>query len=176
MLRAIAIAVMVLLGGGAAANDGSQRHAPWTVKGEVGRVFDGDTFDLRTTDRRVIRIRFSGLDAPERGQAFSRRAAEHLKIVLGGRAVRARCTKTDEFRREICDVFVDGEDVGLGMVRDGLAWHFKRFQDEQSAEDRQAYSAAEDEARQRRAGLWSFQDPMPPWECRRTRREGGNCH
>lgn len=154
---------------------GPYEHEAWTASGKVVRVYDGDTIDLQTRDRGVIRIRFAGIDAPERGQAFARKAAEHLQLLLEGKATEARCFKTDDFGREVCNVFVADNDIGLEMLRAGLAWHFKRFQDEQEPADRDRYARAEEEARAAGRGLWAGQVPMAPWECRRAKREGGAC-
>ncbi len=86
-----------------------------------------------------------------------------------------RCFEDDGNGREVCDVGVDGTDVGLEMIRAGLAWHFKRFQDEQDPMTRLQYAEAEIEARERRRSIWNLADPMPPWECRRVKRKGGVC-
>lgn len=155
---------------------GPRLHDPWQSKGTAARVHDGDTFDLRTDDRGAIRIRFSGIDAPERGQAYSRKATEHLQSLLQGKAVRVRCYKDDGNSLEVCDVDVEGQDIGLAMIDAGLAWHFKRFEQEQEEGARRAYAAAEERARQRRVGLWAHSEPpMPPWECRQRKRQGLAC-
>jgi endonuclease YncB( thermonuclease family) len=155
---------------------GPRLHDPWLAKGTVSRVYDGDTFDLRTEDRGVVRVRFSGIDAPERGQAYSRKSTEHLQSLLQGKAVQVRCYKDDGNAREVCDVDVDGQDIGLAMIEAGLAWHFKRFEQEQEEGARRAYAAAEERARTARLGLWAFSaPPMPPWECRQRKREGLEC-
>jgi endonuclease YncB( thermonuclease family) len=49
----------------------------------------------------------------------------------------------------------------------GMAWHFKRYAQEQSPERRGQYEFAEEDARARKVGLWSDPDPVPPWEWRR---------
>ena len=38
--------------------------------GKVIKVVDGDTIDVLTDDMETIRIRFSGVDTPERGQPY----------------------------------------------------------------------------------------------------------
>jgi endonuclease YncB( thermonuclease family) len=86
--------------------------------------------------------------------------------------VEARCYKRDRFGREICAVFVSrflvwSRNVGLQQVREGMAWWFRRYADEQSAEDRGRYESAEQEARSRKRGSWRDTHPVPPWECRR---------
>ena len=42
---------------------------------------------------------------------------------------------------------MNGEDVNLEQVEDSMAWHYKKYQGEQSASDRIIYSDAEREAR-----------------------------
>jgi endonuclease YncB( thermonuclease family) len=64
-------------------------------------------------------------------------------------------------------VKLSGEDVNLHMVDRGLAWHYKRYQDEQTPSVRNAYCASEKAAQDVRRGLWSDPEPIPPWEWRR---------
>lgn len=57
-------------------------------------------------------------------------------------------------------------DVGRAQLIVGLAWHFKKYENEQSEEDRLAYALEEHEARARRSGLWQDPDPVAPWQWR----------
>jgi endonuclease YncB( thermonuclease family) len=68
-------------------------------------------------------------------------------------------------------VLLDGEDVNLEQVEAGMAWHYKKYQGEQSVSDRVKYADAERDARRRKLGLWRDPDPMPPWEYRQANRE-----
>jgi hypothetical protein len=61
-------------------------------------------------------------------------------------------------------------DAGLAQVTAGLAWWYRKYAKEQSAEDAQRYELAEQEARSHRAGLWSDGQPMPPWDWRKAAR------
>ena len=45
-------------------------------------------------------------------------------------------------------------DIGLEQIKAGLAWHFKRYEHEQTAENRASYAAAEAIAKATRRGLW----------------------
>jgi hypothetical protein len=51
------------------------------------------------------------------------------------------------------------------MVRDGMAWRFKRYSNER------ALAEAEREARAERRGLWADDKPVPLWELRRERKK-----
>ncbi len=63
-------------------------------------------------------------------------------------------------------------DVSRTQLTVGLAWHYKKYELEQSEEDRLAYAFEEQEARARKAGLWSEPDPTPPWEWRHGPADG----
>ena len=60
-------------------------------------------------------------------------------------------------------------DVGLAQLAVGLAWHYKRFENEQTPEERGRYAFAEDEARARHVGLWADPKPVSPWDWRKDR-------
>jgi endonuclease YncB( thermonuclease family) len=136
------------------------------IEGRVVRVVDGDTIVVDHGGERH-RVRFSGIDTPERDQPWGDAATREMRWLVAGQDVRVDWYKQDRWNRLIGNLYVDGEDVGLLMVERGMAWHFKRYADEQSARDREAYSGAENAARASKRGLWSDPQPVPPWEWRR---------
>jgi len=142
-----------------------------TLSGFVVGVTDGDTLTLLDDSKQQHRIRLDGIDAPESGQPFGNRAKQSLAALAFDRRAEATCAKTDRYERRICKVTVGRVDLGLEQIRRGLAWHLKRYESEQSAEDRAAYAAAEAEARQSGRGLWRDRMPVPPWEWREGRRK-----
>ena len=64
------------------------------------------------------------------------------------------------------NLYVKGVDAGLEQIRACLAWHYKRYENEQTAEERERYANAENPARTRRIGLWQDIESLPPWEWR----------
>ncbi len=78
--------------------------------------------------------------------------------------------KRDRYKRIIGKVLMGDHDVCLEQVRVGLAWYYKRYQDDQTPTDRLRYARAEEEAQDTRRGLWVDSDPPPPWEWRRGTR------
>jgi endonuclease YncB( thermonuclease family) len=145
---------------------GADSRLEWTANGEVVRILDGDTLAIRADNRSLIRVRKSGIDAPEKGQACGRRARQSLGQLAHERQAIANCDKSDRYGRRICRALVDGRDMGLEQFRCGLAWHFRRYAHEQSAGDRSAYATAEDEARAARRGSCSDALPVAPWQWR----------
>ncbi len=55
---------------------------------KVIKIVDGDTIDVLTDDNETIRLRFSGIDTPERGQPFGNNTTDLVKDTIGGRMVR----------------------------------------------------------------------------------------
>jgi endonuclease YncB( thermonuclease family) len=56
----------------------SAQAAGWIVEGRVVAVSDGDTITVLDGDERQHKIRLSGIDAPEKGQAFGERSKQSL--------------------------------------------------------------------------------------------------
>jgi endonuclease YncB( thermonuclease family) len=147
-----------------------QSTAATELIGRVVGVADGDTITVLDADKRQHRIRFLGIDAPERGQPFGTRAKQRLSDLVHGKSVRTRCTGQDRFDRRLCTVYVDDVDINLAMVTAGLAWHNKPYERSQPPRERLAYAAAQQAAQSDKTGLWVEANPTPPWEFRRASR------
>lgn len=52
--------------------------------------------------------------------------------------------------------------MNLEQISAGLAWHLKKYQDEQTVADRVTHSDAEMDTRMHEGGLWSIPEPVPP--------------
>lgn len=98
-----------------------------TVDARALEVHDGDTLWLEGRELRLL-----GVDTPERGapwfegdqEPWATRAADFVRRQLAAaREVRLRGRgRTDPYGRELVHVFVDGEPLGLLLVREGLAY------------------------------------------------------
>ena len=73
--------------------------------------------------------------------------------------------ENDTYGRTLGKVRQDGVDVNLQMVKDGMAWHYKKYS--KSSE----LSGAEAEAKAGKKGLWADPSPMPPWEFRKLKKK-----
>jgi endonuclease YncB( thermonuclease family) len=49
-------------------------------------------------------------------------------------------------------VIINGKDANLYQIHSGFAWHYKKYQEEQSPEDRSAYAEAETKVRTSNSG------------------------
>jgi endonuclease YncB( thermonuclease family) len=149
-----------------------------TIEGKVVFVADGDTITILDAAKAQHRIRIHGIDAPEKAQAFEQRSKESMSRLAFGMEAKADCHKKDRYERRVCVIWVRPPDcpdcgltldVGLAQITQGLAWHYKKFEKEQTVEDRARYADAEVEARARRVGLWADKNPTAPWEWRAAR-------
>jgi endonuclease YncB( thermonuclease family) len=146
---------------------GAAQGAEWIVEGQVVGVSDGDTIAVLDDSKAQHRIRFAGIDAPEKGQAFGERSKQSLSALVFQKRVEARCHKKDRYGREVCAVFVGLRDVGLEQIGAGMAWHYKAYQHEQPTQERLVYAQEEESAKASRVGLWKDAKPVPPWEWRK---------
>lgn len=133
------------------------------LTGKVVGVTDGDTLTLRTqTD--TIKVRLTGIDAPETGQPFGAKSKQALSAFVFGKLVMLTGTSKDRYGRTLGTVSIGGQSANLAMVATGFAWHYKRY--DKSRE----MAEAEEQARANRRGLWADPNPIPPWDWRRGKR------
>jgi endonuclease YncB( thermonuclease family) len=85
-------------------------------------VVDGDTLVLLISGHDQERIRLAGIDCPERRQAFGTRAKQALAERVAGKEVTVEWEKRDRYGRVVGKVVVDGRDVDLALVREGMCW------------------------------------------------------
>jgi endonuclease YncB( thermonuclease family) len=149
------------------------------VTGTVVGVADGDTVTVLDADRVQHKVRIAGIDAPEKGQPFGQKAKERMSDMVFGKEVLIDGDKRDRYGRIVAKIWVTPSDcsqcpktldAGLAMLTVGLAWHYKKYQSEQTAEDRERYAFAEYEAKAKRVGLWDDPNSIPPWDWRKGER------
>lgn len=135
------------------------------IRGKVVAVLDGDTVTvLDDLDNAQFRIRLSGIDAPEKNQAFGTAAKKHLSGLVFGKVVSVRFKEVDRYGRIVGRIWLDGADVNLRMIRDGMAWHYSYFGKTPE------YAEAERLARAEKRGLWIDENPVNPYQFRKMNR------
>lgn len=129
------------------------------------KVKDGDTFDYIDCNGDKHTVRMSGIDTPEKGQPFANKAKEKLTSLLHSGKITLLRTGSGNHKRLAMEVFVDGVDVNLELVKCGLAWREPRF--DKSGK----YIQAEAEAKKAKLGLWSDSKSVAPWEYRASKKK-----
>lgn len=135
--------------------------------GRVVAVADGDTVTVLDTAKVQRKVRLSGIDAPEKRQPFGTVSRKNLADLVFGKTVTVTYRKVDRYGRQIGVLHVGDIDANLAQLRAGLAWHYKHYEREQPHRERAAYAAAEQEASDRKRGLWRDANPIPPWDFRK---------
>jgi endonuclease YncB( thermonuclease family) len=145
---------------------GKEQHLklPKDFKGKVIAVKDGDTIEV-LYDKNTITIRFAHVDCPEikKHQPFAQAAKKFTSDICFGQIVTVENDgKFDQYKRLIA-IIINGknENVNKELVKAGLAWHFLKYSTDSS------YDKLEAIARQRKIGLWSEENPTPPWKWRK---------
>ena len=145
------------------------------IEGKVVNVHDGDTITVIDRSNRKFHIRLQGIDAPELKQEFGSASQQNLSRLVLGKEVAIYWTKVDKYRRTVGTIMLAGHDMNIEQVKAGLAWHFKKYANEQEPRDRLTYAAAEQQARAAKLGLWQDSDPTAPGDWRqgaKTKRWG----
>ena len=133
--------------------------------GVVVGVIDGDTIDVLHNGQ-VERIRLNGIDTPEKGQDYGRRAKQFAEDLLAKQEVKVLIHGSDKYGRTIGDVLIsDGTHLNKELVKAGLAWWFCRHSSDESLKQ------LEEEARDAKRGLWKDPVPIPPWVYRKLQRK-----
>ena len=126
-------------------------------------VVDGDTIKLGD-----VKIRFSGIDAPEINQTC---VASEGKVACGKISRDILITKvtnnkiscTDEgkdfYGRVLGECFVNGESLSRYLVREGFAFAYKKYSDK--------FISDEEYAKSNRLGMWSMKFQYP-WDYRKS--------
>ena len=135
-----------------------------TLEGKVIKIADGDTLTLLTPSNQQVKIRLAGVDTPERKQPFGNKAKQALSNLAFQKQALVEIAAKDRYGRTIGVVFVDGLNVNAELVKQGMAWVYRKYTD-----DKRLYTL-ESEAKQAKRGLWLDENPIPPWEWRRGRR------
>tara|TARA_B110000503_G_scaffold37745_2_gene61731 strand:+ start:30236 stop:30772 length:537 start_codon:yes stop_codon:yes gene_type:complete len=143
------------------------------IAGRVVAVTDGDTIKVLDETNTEHKVRLTGIDAPERGQPFGTASTQNLNRMVGGKQVRVESSKSDRYGRILGKVWVQPSDcpscgktldTNHAQVLAGMAWWYRYYEKEQSAEDRGRYESAEDEAKARKRGLWVDPHPINPYD------------
>src|SRR5262249_42439087 len=133
--------------------------------GSVVSILDGDTIEVQP-EKRPEPIRLKGIDGPEKGQAYGKRAKQAASELGFGKQVTLQTHGLDKYGRTIADVLLpDGTNVNHELVKDGWCWWYRKY-----APGDTVLEGLEKEAREAKKGLWVDPAPIPPWVYRKAKR------
>jgi len=141
----------------------------WAWSGKVIGIADGDTISV-LRDKEQVRIRLYGIDCPERGQAFSKKAKQFTSKMVFGKTVEVDHIDTDRYGRIVALVRLDGLLINAALVQEGLAWVYNFYCHLPFCEE---WFVLQLKAKDAKRGLWNDRNPIPPWEYRRQERKPG---
>lgn len=138
---------------------------PKILTGRVVAISDGDTVTILDADKTQHKIRLAGIDAPEKKQAFGTKSREALAEMIHEKDVVVEWSSRDKYGRIIGVIRIGERNINREMIAGGWAWHYRQFSKSKGLQ------AAEDEAREKRRGLWADEKtPEPPWEFRKQKK------
>ncbi|MEK6791286.1 MAG: thermonuclease family protein [Deltaproteobacteria bacterium] len=145
--RVLGVAVLLAL---CACLDGA--FAQEVVHTRVRLVIDGDTIILQSGER----VRYVGIDTPERGEPFYGKAKRRNKELVSLVPITLEICdseRTDKHGRLLTNVLVSNVSVNEALLKEGLARALIILPCGLKVADR--YRALEAEARDKRLGIWS---------------------
>jgi micrococcal nuclease len=98
----------------------------WAWTGEVVGIAAGDTITV-FNGKTPVKIRLYGIDCPERGQPFGKKAKKFTSDMVFRKQVKIQPVDRDRYGRTVAWVYVDGQNLCEELVRAGLAWHYKKY-------------------------------------------------
>lgn len=141
----------------------------WAWSGMVVGVYDGDTIKVMGTHNKQMKIRLYGIDTPEKGQAFGKKAKQFTSDMVFGKIVEVDPVAVDRYGQTIALVYdTDGKSLNEELIRAGLAWVYTRYCDWAICQE---WERIEAEAREAKRGFWSSPHAVPPWESSKQRRK-----
>lgn len=138
--------------------------------GKVVWVEDGDTFILKDKNNVKHTIRVADIDCPETGkygkpgQPYSKSALKFTIKEIYGKIVTVTFKNYDKRDRIVGYVTYSNKDLGLELLKAGLAWHYKYYSDDPTM------AKLETEAKENKLGLWQDLNPIQPYYWRKGQR------
>ena len=137
----------------------------------VLKAIDGDTVNVYfpgekpLSCKRQERVRLIGVDTPEmhfsdglEPDYYAQEATDYTSSCLEGKEVEISLddvsSERDVYGRILAYIYIDGECFNRRLIQEGFGYYYGNFEFNRSLMD--SFRKAQDEARERRAGLWSL--------------------
>ena len=127
-------------------------------------VSDGDTLTCLLPTKKQFKVRLQVIDAPEKGQAFGKKAKQYLSQRVFKQNVTLSVSGYDRYQRILATVYLQERNINLEMVKNGMAWVYPQYP------KNQIYFQAQNFAQQQTIGLWRDPNPVAPYEWRKQKK------
>lgn len=138
--------------------------APEGETAVVRSVIDGDTIEVELGGREY-RLRYIGVDTPERGEPYYAEATEANRQLVEGQPIILvkDVSETDRFGRLLRYVYLeDGTFVNAELLRQGMA---RRVTFPPDVAQQTHFGQVQEEARLAGRGLWGLSELLSPCSC-----------
>ena len=109
-------------------------------------------------------IRLFGIDAPEMLQKDGAMSGRYLASRIGGEQVIVDPVDQDQYGRTVAMIYdLDGINLNRELVMYGLAWVYRNYYNNAD------WIQLEQDARQKKIGIWRRKTVQAPWDYRRQR-------
>lgn len=134
------------------------------TKGKVISIKDGDTVVVLLAGNTQQTLRLAEVDCPENSQAFGKNAKAYTSSQVFGKTVTFYMVGKDRYGRSVAGVFYDNDKyLSREIVKAGFGWWY--FKASKNTE----LQKLQDEAKQKKLGLWADRNPVSPWDFRKAK-------
>ncbi|NOY85058.1 MAG: nuclease [Nitrospirae bacterium] len=139
----------------------AEPHFSYSFTGTVMEVLEGDLLVLLHKGK-FAQVRLSDVDCPEEGQPFSKESKQFSAMLVFSGPVTVHVKELNTKGQAVGEVVLMDKGLNLNreLVKAGLAWWRWKKTDDTS------YGDLEKAARKKKIGLWTLENPIPPWEFR----------
>ena len=92
------------------------------LTGTVTHVRDGDTIEVGK-----IPIRLNGVSAPELKEPLGPQSKKFMRELVNGKSVRCELTGAKTYDRVVGTCYLGGKDIGISVIKTGLALDCPRY-------------------------------------------------
>jgi endonuclease YncB( thermonuclease family) len=133
---------------------------PSEFSGTVVGITDGDTLEVLTTQKQIVKIRLVEIDAPEKKQAFGQQSKQSLSDICFKKTVIVDDKGLEKYHRTLGRLRCDGIDANAEQVKRGMAWAYRKYLTDPTIADFELAAKTD------KLGLWLDDDPVPPSDFR----------